>query len=117
MLVGHSVTGDYFLDVPLPGVTKGAVRPDCSIVMFIIQPLQDGRVFFRLVSNFDPKLKAIPYWLLNWFNRKFAKVLFKRIAKKARSLVGTAYEERWNDPEKKVFYDYIDETLLEMNLS
>jgi len=92
MAIGHSVSGEAFKEYPLPPPGKGVVRPDVNVVMLMVEPLPEGKVRFRVISNFDPKLKAVPYWLLNWFSRKFAKTLFKRVEKKAKNLIGTIYE-------------------------
>ena len=97
----------------MPVKPKGCVRAQVKIVGATLTPTGDGKVAFKFVSNFDPKLKAVPYWLLNWFSRKFSKSLFKRIEKKAKNLEGTEHERRRTDPEKRVFYDYIQETLHE----
>jgi hypothetical protein len=76
-----------------------------------LRPLPDNRIDFKFLSNFDPKVRAVPYNLLNWFSRKFAKGLFKKVQKKAWKLDGTEYIERRTWPEKRGFYEFVTEAL------
>jgi hypothetical protein len=116
MAVGRSVYGDAYKGFDLRQPFKGHTRAHVEIVGAALRPKPNGEVEFKFVSNFDPKIKAMPYKLLNWFSRKFSKTLFKKVEKKARNLKGTEFERRMQDPAKRDFYDFIQETLKEFEV-
>jgi hypothetical protein len=70
-VVGRSIEGDCFKSYPLVDPLKGHVRAHVEVVGATLKPLPDGKVDFKFVLNFDPKLKTVPYKLLNWVSRKF----------------------------------------------
>ena len=76
MAVGKTVEG-LFKGVQIPEIAKGCIRAISPISGATFTPVGENKVFFRFVSNFDPKMK-VPYSILNWFSRKFAKGLFKK---------------------------------------
>lgn len=79
MGIGRSVKGSTFKGISIPDPKKNVVRSEVRIVGATVTPLEDGKTFFRFVSNFEPKIKAIPNSLANWFSRKFSKWLFKKV--------------------------------------
>jgi hypothetical protein len=73
------VNGDSFKGIPLVKPRRGNVQATVEVCGAAMRPLPDNKIDFKFLSNFDPKVKAIPYNALNWFSRKFAKGLFKKI--------------------------------------
>ena len=117
MAVGRSVEG-IFKGIQIPERQKGCVRGISPITGATFTPMPEGKVFFRFVTNFDPKMK-VPYKILNWFSRKFAKGMFKMIEKKANKMAGSEHERRQNsaDPLARQFYDRINEAIRNIEYS
>ncbi|CAG9315410.1 unnamed protein product [Blepharisma stoltei] len=111
MIVSNSCDKeDEFKGVKLP--PKGKVTR--AIVNFfgcVIRPINRNRTYIKLVSNFDPVLKYLPYRILNYFSRKLAKGMVKRVKKYASRFEGSQWQENMSLPENRDFYEFLSDVL------
>ena len=109
VVVAQSVSGEEFRGVEIPVPQTGRVRAQVNFFGGVIRPLTRTRTHFQLISNFDPVLRRLPYGVLNWFSRKFAKKIFKMVAKQAAHFPNSEHERRAaaNPP----FYAYVRNSL------
>lgn len=77
----------------------------------LLTPLSPVRTHVRLVTNVDPKLRVIPYKLLNFFLRKFAKGLFSKLSQLAANYENSEFQYRRNEESHKAFYEHINKSL------
>lgn len=103
---------ETFKGVKLPENLKSK-RAIVHIMGTIIRPLSLNKIHVTIITNFDPVVKSISYKILNYFSKKLAKGIFKKMAKLAQNFEGSIYEERMSNPENKEFYDYIHQSHLE----
>lgn len=59
--------------VPIPPLDKGKVPLDVNFFGFEIKPIGQDGVEIRSVFNFNPHIKYVPQWLINFANKHFAK--------------------------------------------
>jgi hypothetical protein len=102
---------DTFMDVSLPTKDRRLVRAQLNVMACMIKPLGPNKIHLKFINNMDPKVKFLPYRMLNLFSRKFAKRLFKMISKKASNFSGSKHEEYTKLPQNVPFYDHIAKTL------
>ncbi|OMJ70342.1 hypothetical protein SteCoe_31696 [Stentor coeruleus] len=96
----------YFKGVKLPEFTS--TRAQVNVITCIIRPITLNKIHITLLSNYDPNVNYVPYRFLNFFSRKLAKGMFKRIAKLAVNFAGSEYEKRIKAEESREFYDYLE---------
>lgn len=102
---------DSFKGVTLPTKNRRAVRAQLNVMACQIIPLGPNKIRLKFINNIDPKVKFLPYRMLNLLSRKFAKRLFKMISKKANNFSGSQHEEYTKLPENLPFYDHIAKSL------
>lgn len=102
----HELT---FKGIALPDIGKGK-RAAVNMMGCIVRPLSYEKIHATIISNFDPMIKLVPYKVLNYFSRKLAKGMFKKIVKKAKNFEGSEYQKRINMPENREFYEYLERT-------
>jgi hypothetical protein len=101
--------GSTFKDVKLPD-PNGVKRSVVNIMGCIVRPITYEKIHVTMISNFDPLIKIVPYKILNYFSRKLAKGIFKKIIKKAKNFEGSEYQKRINLPENKDFYSHLEKS-------
>lgn len=104
---------ETFMGVSLPNKNRRSVRAQLNVMACQIIPLGPQKIHLKFINNMDPKVKYLPYRMLNLFSRKFAKRLFKMIYKKASNFSGSKHEEYTKLPENLPFYDHIAKSLEE----
>lgn len=82
-------------------------RSQINDIAFVIRPITLNKIHITLLMNYDPKTKYIPYKIINFFSRKLAKGIFKKISKLAVNFVGSEYEDRMRAEESREFYEYL----------
>mmetsp|Transcript_22138 Transcript_22138/g.21841 ORF Transcript_22138/g.21841 Transcript_22138/m.21841 type:complete len:198 (+) Transcript_22138:594-1187(+) len=100
----------FFKGVELP-LDEDVGRAKINYCGFKLMPINRNKTVVKLISNFDPCLQVIPYAILNWFTRKYARGFFGKIAKLAKNFEGSEWEERLTGPENCEFYRYTARSL------
>ena len=93
--------------VGVPKLDKGKVPLDIKYFGFEIKPTSSNGVSLRSVMNFNPHIKYVPQWLINFANKHFAKMMFEKMMKYSRSFKGTKFEKRVDAKSNQDFYDWI----------
>jgi hypothetical protein len=99
----------HFKGIKLPESTKGK-RAIVNLMGCIVRPLSLEKIQATIITNFDPNISIVPYKFLNYFSRKMAKGMFKKIMKKARNFEGSEYQKRMKMPENREFYEFLEKT-------
>jgi len=84
-------------------------RAEVTMFGCLIRPIGKDSISVKVISNFDPKIKFLPYKLLNFFMRKLAKTIFNKITEKAANLDPGKFQ----NPLNRDFYNHINESLKE----
>lgn len=81
---------------------------------FVLEPLPGGRTKVSFVMNIDPKLKAVPTSLINWFSGKLIWVLLKNLGSACvkSEKKGSPYIARRE--EQKDLYEYFRQRALQV---
>ena len=107
MIISKSCDQDmYFKGIKLPEPDK-IHRARVYMMGCIVKPLSYEKIQVTMICNFDPVIKMIPYKILNYFSRKFAKGIFKKISEKAKNFEGSEYQKQVDKPENREFYDFL----------
>ena len=107
VIVSRSCDQDtHFKGVKLPDPGK-IPRAVVNMMGCIVRPLSYEKIHATMICNFDPVIKLVPYRILNYFSRKLAKGIFKKVVKKAKNFEGSEYQKRMQMPENKEFYDFL----------
>jgi hypothetical protein len=96
----------FFKGINLPKFDSP--RAEVTALACILTPINNTRVNIKLLTNFDPNMYYVPYKILNFFSRKLAKGIFKKVAKLAVNFKGSEYEKRITCEENREFYEYIE---------
>lgn len=96
---------DHFKNIKLPKIDS--TRAQVNIIACILRPITETQVSIQMLTNFDPNMYYVPYKILNFFTRKLAKGMFKKIAKLAINFTGSEYEKRINSEESREFYEHL----------
>ncbi len=90
------------------------VRADVKVAALCLEPLLNGGdtrgTRLTAIGNVDPKLDALPPWLLNWLATKFCAVGVWQLARTARRIAGGTDEacpHRQAMRDKADFYDWL----------
>ncbi|KAF2070222.1 hypothetical protein CYY_008456 [Polysphondylium violaceum] len=67
----------------LPKANTSTVRVDTRISGFTLKPLSKDKTFVQVVALTDPRMKLIPYWLLNFVTNQFCHYLFVMLRKQS----------------------------------
>jgi len=90
-----------------------SVNIELSMGGFEIQPLGPGRIKFTGVANGNPNFAWLPDSVLNFVIRKGSGLMFNWMVKHAKTYKGSAWEKETQKPEKKEFYDWINNEVSE----
>ena len=74
----------------------------------MIQPLTEKSINVKVIANFDPNIRILPYTVLNWVIRKFAGMLFSKLNEKSKN--NDKFAERINE-ENREFYAHLQESV------
>ena len=97
---------DFFKGIHLPKFDSP--KAQVSALACILTPIDKNKVHIKMLTNFDPNMYYVPYKILNFFSRKLAKGIFKKVAKLAKNFKGSVYEQRIKAPENRDFYQFIE---------
>lgn len=95
----------HFKGITLPKIDS--TRAQVNILACILRPINETRISIQMLTNFDPNMYYLPYSILNFFTRKLAKGMFKKVAKLAANFKGSVYEQRINSEESREFYEHL----------
>ena len=95
----------HFKGITLPKISS--TRAQVNMLVCILRPINESRVSIQMLTNFDPNMYYLPYSILNFFTRKLAKGMFKKVAKLAANFKGSVYEQRINSEASRDFYEHI----------
>lgn len=110
MIVSKSCDQEpYFKGIKLPESGK-AKRAVVNFLGCIVKPLSYEKIHVTMITNFDPMIKIVPYKVLNYFSRKMARGMFKKVLKKAKNFEGSEYQKRMSLPENKDFYEFLEKS-------
>lgn len=98
-----------FNGIKLPENSKSK-RAVVNMMGCIVRPLSLNKIHATIITNFDPAIKLVPYKFLNYFSRKLAKGMFKKIMKKAKNFEGSEYQKLMTLPENREFYEFLAKT-------
>ena len=99
----------HFKNVKLPEIGRGK-RAVVHMMGCIVRPISYEKIHATIITNFDPMIKLVPYKIMNYFSRKLAKGMFKKIIKKAKNFEGSEYQKRMNMPENREFYEFLEKS-------
>jgi len=81
-----------------PPAPHGVVRVDTKRAGFLLKPLSPTSTYVQVITNTDPKMALIPYWLLNMVTTRLCHLFFVMLRNQAAACaqIGSAYYERIN---------------------
>jgi len=80
---------------------------------FELKPLGPNKIKFVGVANINPNFTWLPDSILNFIVRKGSGLVFNFIIKHAKNFKGSAWEKETQKPEKKEFYDWLNQEVNE----
>lgn len=86
------------------------VRVDCNITGILLQPISPTKTKLIGISNLDPKLAIVPYWLINLVTKQIVYFLFQEFEKKSIQ-VSTSEEFQKRIREKPEIYQDLKQRL------
>ena len=101
-----------FKGIKLPDASKSK-RAIVNMMGCIVKPLALDKIHATIITNFDPNISIVPYKFLNYFSRKMAKGMFKKIMKKSKNFEGSEYQKRMKMADNKEFYEFLAKTQTE----
>lgn len=94
-----------------PEEPNGQTMAKVNFFGCLIAPISENSIHVKVISNFDPCVAYLPYFLLNWVVRKFAGMFFKKITQKTKDFENSKYPERMLLEENLEFYMHLQEAL------
>ncbi|EGR28771.1 protein kinase domain protein [Ichthyophthirius multifiliis] len=68
------------------------VQIDIKFFSCEIQPITNGIVKIKIISNINPKVNFIPKWMINFFCKQFGKYLIKKMISLAKNIKNQAQD-------------------------
>jgi len=97
-----------------PSLPERHVRMDCKFGGTLLKPISTTRTHVTMLSNVDPKLGLVPYWILNFVTHQLSYQFFQMLRKNSMKMEGTEYEKRIQD-QPKVYGELKDRLFLYFN--
>jgi hypothetical protein len=101
--------------MPCPDGGTRCVRVDVKVAAICLEPLLNGGTRLTAMGNIDPKMDALPAWLINWVATKVCAVGVWQLARTAlRIAAGTdeACPHRRAMCDKQDFYKWVHSRVL-----
>jgi hypothetical protein len=104
------IVKDY--EVPLPP-NRSNVLLAMNVACFEFMPMGPEKVRLRAIVNVDPKIGWVPNSILNFILRKAGSGIYEKMAKTAKNIKGTQWEERMKSEKGKEFYGWLKKRIQE----
>eukprot|EP01118_Nematostelium_gracile_P016977 TRINITY_DN712_c0_g1_i2.p1 TRINITY_DN712_c0_g1~~TRINITY_DN712_c0_g1_i2.p1 ORF type:complete len:215 (+),score=43.38 TRINITY_DN712_c0_g1_i2:250-894(+) len=105
IIMVRSAHNDEFSNIP--DIPRSFARVECKFGGMLVKPISPTSSKVIMLSNSDPKVPVIPYWLFNLVTKKLAHHMFETLRHKSSKIEGTIYEERIRS-QPEVYSDAIE---------